>query len=97
MTRAEKFEFVRSLPNEDDKIDYSDAPARLPPEVWAKGVVGKYYRPLKKQVTCRIDADVLVWLKAKGAGYLTQVNTILRAQMERERKPRKGKSRTAAG
>lgn len=57
-----------------------DAPI-LPPEVWANGVVGKYYRPRKTVVSMRIDNDVLAWLKSKGEGHLTRINEILRQQM----------------
>jgi hypothetical protein len=38
--------------------------------------------PAKKQVTVRLDADVLNWLKAYGRGYQTRINRILRAAME---------------
>ena len=65
-----------------------DAPT-LPLEMWANGTIGKYYRPIKKQVTTRIDLDVLEWLKSKGDGHLTRVNALLREAMEREAKTRK--------
>jgi uncharacterized protein (DUF4415 family) len=44
----------------DDKIDLTDVP-----EVreGRGAVVGKFYRPIKKPVTIRVDADVLAWLK----------------------------------
>lgn len=61
-----------------------DAPT-LPLELWEKGAVGKYFRPIKRQVTTRIDADVLAWLKSSGPGHLTRVNVILREAMERDR------------
>jgi len=38
--------------------------------------------PAKKQLTVRLDADVLNWLKAQGKGYQTRINRILRAAME---------------
>jgi hypothetical protein len=39
----------------DDKIDLTDAP-----EVrdWRGAVAGKFYRPIKRPVTIRVDADV---------------------------------------
>lgn len=64
----------------DNEIDYSDAPA-LPDEMWDKAVRGKFYRPVKEQVTVRIDADVLAWLKQRGKGYQTRLNDILREAM----------------
>jgi uncharacterized protein (DUF4415 family) len=63
----------------DDKIDLTDAP-----EVrdWRGAVVGKFYRPIKKPVTIRVDADVLAWLKRQGSGYQTRINKLLREAME---------------
>jgi len=59
-------------------IDLSDLP-----EVrdWEGAVVGKFYRPIKKPLTLRIDADVLAWLKSQGKGYQTRINRILRSAM----------------
>ena len=59
-------------------IDLSDLP-----EVrdWDGAVVGKFYRPIKKPLTLRIDADVLAWLKSQGKGYQTRINRILRSAM----------------
>lgn len=39
------------------------------------------YRPLKKSVTVRIDADVLAWLKEKPGAYQSNMNAVLRAAM----------------
>jgi uncharacterized protein (DUF4415 family) len=36
----------------------------------------------KKQVTLRIDADVLDWFKKQGKGYQTTINAILKAYKE---------------
>jgi len=58
----------------------------LPPAQWANGMVGKYYRPLKSQISFRIDNDVLAWLKAKGQGHLSRINAILRERMDSERR-----------
>lgn len=43
--------------------------------------VGTLYRPIKKPVTLRIDADVLAWLKKQGPGYQTRINQALRRVM----------------
>jgi len=40
--------------------------------------------PTKKQLTIRLDADVLDWLKGQGRGYQTRINYILRVAMENE-------------
>ena len=44
------------------------------------------YMPKTKQgVFVRLDADVLGWLKAKGKGYQTRMNAMLRVLMESDR------------
>ena len=44
-----------------------------------------YYRPLKKVVTIRIDADVLAWFRKNGRGYQTRINRALRNVRSEER------------
>jgi uncharacterized protein (DUF4415 family) len=36
---------------------------------------------VKRQVTARVDADVLAWLKSQGKGYQSRINAILRREM----------------
>ncbi|MGH8547175.1 MAG: BrnA antitoxin family protein [Methylococcales bacterium] len=38
--------------------------------------------PLKKQLTLRLNEDVLDWLKKQGKGYQTKINAILLAYDE---------------
>lgn len=64
----------------DEEIDCSDIPP-LSDEFWANAKVRELYRPQKRQVTVRIDADVLEWLKSSGKGYQTRLNEILRHEM----------------
>jgi uncharacterized protein (DUF4415 family) len=63
----------------DEEIDLTDIPEVTD---WSNAVVGKFYRPVKKSLTIRIDADVLVWLKGQGKGYQTRINGLLREAME---------------
>jgi uncharacterized protein (DUF4415 family) len=44
------------------------------------------YRPLKRPITLRLDADVLAWFKKDGRRYQTRINQALRKVVERERK-----------
>jgi uncharacterized protein (DUF4415 family) len=67
----------------DEKIDLTDAPGSAE---WRGAVVGKFYRPIKKPVTIRVDADVLAWLKRQGRGYETRINKLLREAMEGKRR-----------
>jgi uncharacterized protein (DUF4415 family) len=64
----------------DGSIDTSDIP-ELSDEAWAAGVRGRFYRPVKQQITARVDADVLDWLKSQGKGYQGRLNAILRREM----------------
>jgi len=60
-------------------IDYSDIPA-LDKSFLKKATTA--WPPTKKQLTIRLDADVLEWLKEQGKGYQTRINRILRVVME---------------
>jgi uncharacterized protein (DUF4415 family) len=67
---------LASLP--DDAIDTSDAP-ELPD--WSGAKRSLFYRPVKQQLTLRLDADVVAWFKshtAAGEGYQTRINSALR-------------------
>jgi uncharacterized protein (DUF4415 family) len=63
----------------DTDIDYSDIPP-LGKSFLTKATVA--WPPVKIQLTIRLDADVLEWLKAGGRGYQTRINHILRVAME---------------
>jgi len=63
----------------DEEIDLTDIPETAD---WRKAVVGKFYRPRKKSLTIRLDADVLAWLRGQGKGYQTRINVLLREAME---------------
>ncbi len=70
---------LKALGNEkNNKIDTSDIPEILD---WSNAVVGKFYRPIKKPVNLRIDADVLAWFQAQGKKYQTKMNEALRKYM----------------
>jgi uncharacterized protein (DUF4415 family) len=64
----------------DNTIDFSDIPATTRKD-WIGAVRGKFYRPVKHQLTVRIDADILAWLKSQGKGYQSRLNAILRTAM----------------
>ncbi len=50
------------------EIDFSEIP-ELTDEQWKNAERGRFYRPVKRQITARVDADVLEWLKSQGKGY----------------------------
>jgi uncharacterized protein (DUF4415 family) len=86
---------VAALP--DAAIDTRDMPEAID---WAKGVRGRFYRPVKQQLTLRLDADLIAWFKSNDArGYQTRINRALReyvANLERSRTPRSAKKRGTA-
>jgi len=81
----------RKLPQErpDSEIDFSDLPP-LKEKFWKAAVRNPYYRPVKQQLTVRLDADVVAWLRRHGKGYQTRLNSVLRNAMLEE----SGKKRT---
>ena len=83
LTEAQEAELAALEAMPDSEIDYSDIP-RTDEKFWANAVLFRdrhLYRPVKKSTTVRVDADVLEWLKAKGRGYQTRINAILREAM----------------
>ena len=86
MTRlsAEKRRELQKLAAKPDReIDLSDIPEIR--EIPSDAVIGRFYRPRKTAVAIRLDVDVVVWLKATGAGYQTRINTYLRQLMQQSR------------
>lgn len=83
LTEERRKELARLDARPADQIDTSDIP-ELTDEQWASAVRGRFYRPIKQQITARLDADVLAWLKAGGQGYQTRMNAILRRAMMAE-------------
>jgi len=71
----------------ESEIDTSDAP-ELTDVHWNSARRGDLHRPLKQQITARVDADVLDWLKAQGRGYQSRINAILRRAMLQASKQR---------
>ena len=63
----------------DAEIDFSDIPA-LDKSFLQTATTA--WPPVKKQLTIRLDADVLTWLRGHGKGYQTRINRILRVVME---------------
>ena len=63
----------------DANIDYSDIP-ELDAAFFRDARV--VVPPGKKQLTIRLDADVLAWLQDQGKGYHSRINAILRAYYE---------------
>jgi uncharacterized protein (DUF4415 family) len=78
----------------DSDIDYSDIPEL--DDAFFKNAKIVNWPPAKAQLTIRLDADVLAWLKSNGRGYQTRINRILRMAMESQPKPRASRKTTAS-
>lgn len=63
----------------DEAIDTADIP-EAPVQNWVHARRGELYRPLKRPVTIRLDADILAWFRehAPEGGYQTEINRVLR-------------------
>jgi uncharacterized protein (DUF4415 family) len=72
---------LEALP--DERIDTNEMP-----EVrdWSKAQRGVFFRPIKQQLTLRLDADLVEWFKGHGGqnseGYQTRINAALREYVE---------------
>lgn len=62
----------------DEDIDTSDIPEVTD---WSGAVRGKFYRPVKKPISIRVDADVLAWFRSLGEKYQSRINEALREYM----------------
>ena len=77
----EQIQALEALP--DDQIDTTDAPEILD---WSDARRGVFYRPVKRQITLRLDTDIVAWFKAharNGRGYQTDINRALREHVQR--------------
>lgn len=75
---AAELEAVAALP--DDRIDTSEVPEVTD---WSGAVRGRFYRPVKQQITLRLDADIVAYFKSTELQYQTAINRTLRAAMLR--------------
>ena len=75
-TSAEPRSGEGSPPDAPELTD--EQPAQLKPSHYRNMA---NYRPIKKTVNVRLDADVIEWLQSAGRGYQTRMNAILREAM----------------
>lgn len=79
LTPSQKAELDALAALPDETIDTTEMP-----EVhdWTDAQRSRFYRPVKQQLTLRLDADVIAWFKSHattGQGYQTSINKALRA------------------
>ena len=89
LTAKQRAELAALAKLSDDRIDTTDIPEIRD---WSGAKRGLFYRPIKQQLTLRIDADVVGWFKSrarKGEGYQTNINRALREHVLRHQGRRK--------
>jgi uncharacterized protein (DUF4415 family) len=91
--RKRRLEMLSRQP--DDGIDISDIP-ELTEIFWQNAVRNPFYRPVKRQLTLRLDADIIAWLRQQGRGYQTRANALLREAMLGDLNPKRRDGRDRA-
>ena len=66
----------------DEEIDLSDSP-ELGADFFANAII---WPGPKKQITLRLDPDVLKFFRKHGRGYQTTINAVLRKYMEAQQR-----------
>lgn len=64
------------------QIDLGDPDAPVTTD-WSGAVQGRFFKPVKRLKSFRIDADVLAYFEGQGKGYRATVNRVLREAMQR--------------
>ncbi len=74
--QAAELQALAALPN--DQIDTRALPEQRD---WSGARRGVFFRPVKQQLTLRLDTDIIDWFrthKPEGKGYQTGINSALR-------------------
>ena len=82
LTRGQLAELKSLAALPESEIDTSDTPELLD---WSGAKRGLFYRPVKQQLTLRLDADVVAWFKSQtksSEGYQTRINRALREYVQ---------------
>ena len=84
LTEPQKADLERLKNQPAHEIDTKDIPETLH---WSNAKRGMFYRPVKQQLTLRVDAEVVAWFKEhageNGRGYQTDMNRALREHVVR--------------
>ena len=98
LTEAQRQELTVLAARPDDQIDTRGIPEQ---KDWSGARRGAFFRPVKQQLTLRLDADLIAWFKARaaqGEGYQTRINSALRTYVvEHDRYRRDQRSPAATG
>ena len=66
----------------DEDIDYSDIP-KLGPDFFKEAI---WWPGPKKQITLRLDPDILTFFRKQGPRYQTTINAVLRKYVEAQKR-----------
>ena len=78
LTATQKAELDALAAMPSDRVNTAALPEQRD---WSGARRGVFYRPIEKQLTLRLDADVIDWFKThapEGEGYQTRINNALR-------------------
>jgi uncharacterized protein (DUF4415 family) len=84
LTPQEEAELATLATLPEAAIDTLDAPEIRD---WSGARRGLFYRPIKQQLTLRLDADLIAWFRkhaTKGEGYQTRINRVLREYVQHQ-------------
>jgi len=86
LTDAQKTEIAALRARSEDDVDTSDIP-ELTEEFWQNAVRNPYFKPIKQQLTLRLDSDLVAWFKRRapdGRGYQSAINRALREYVTKQ-------------
>ena len=87
VTKQQAEELRKLAEQTEESIDTSDIPVV---KDWSATHHGRFYRPVKQQITLRIDADLLAWFRSQGGKYQSRINAALREYMDAHRNTESG-------
>lgn len=82
MKKESKTDWKRIVAMKDEEIDLCESPG-LESDFFAEAVVWPTH---KKQITLRLDPEVLEFFKSRGRGYQTAINNVLRRYVESQKR-----------
>lgn len=82
--RQSRTDWARIDAMRDEDIDFSDIP-EMGHDFFKNAII---WPGPKKQITLRIDPDVLTFFRKQGRGYQSTINAVLRKYMETRRESR---------
>jgi uncharacterized protein (DUF4415 family) len=81
------WERVDSLTDADIALAMRGDPGAVDPGLdWLEQAMVLRPAQPKERLTMRVDADVVGWFRARGRGYQTRMNAVLRAYVEAQRR-----------